>query len=119
VTETTTVQLAQASDGASDDGGGLFGSPFILLIAMLLLMYALIIRPQQRQQKEHKQMVSAVERGDMVVTTGGIHGKVTGVADDILTVEIADRVRVKVNRSAVASRASTENKAADKKEAKS
>ena len=119
MTETTTVQLAQAPDGASDGVGGLFGSPFILLIAMLLLMYALIIRPQQRQQKEHKQMVSAVERGDMVVTNGGIHGKVTGVSDDILTVEIADRVRVKMNRSAVATRTSTEKKPADKKEAKS
>jgi len=119
VTETTTVQLAQAPDGAADGGGGLFGSPFILLIAMLLLMYALIIRPQQRQQKEHKQMVSAVERGDTIVTNGGIHGKVTGIADEVLTVEIADRVRIKVNRSAIATRTSTEKKPADKKEAKS
>ena len=88
----------------SPGGGGLLGSPFLFLAAMLLLMWALIIRPQQRHQKQHKAMLSKVQKGDMVVTSGGIHGKVMGVTDDILTVEIADRVRVKLSRSSVASR---------------
>ncbi len=92
--------VAQESPG----GGGLLGSPFLFLAAMLLLMWALIIRPQQRQQKQHKAMLTQVQKGDMVVTNGGIHGKVTGVTDEILTVEIADRVRVKLSRSSVASR---------------
>lgn len=96
------VQVAQAAPG--DGGGGFLGGPLVLMIAMLLIMYALIIRPQQRQQKEHQKMVDAIQRGDSVVTQGGIHGKVTGLADDIVTVEIADKVRVKINRSAIAGR---------------
>ena len=49
-------------------------------------------------------MLEQVQRGDQIVTSGGMHGRVTGVADDVLTIEIAERVRVKINRSAVASR---------------
>ena len=85
-------------------GGGLLGSPFLFLAAMLLLMWALIIRPQQRQRKEHSKMLSQIQKGDQVVTSGGIHGRVTGVADDVLTVEIADKVRVRLNKSAVSAR---------------
>ncbi len=103
------IQVAQAVPEAAPSGGGGGGFGFFLpLIALFLLMYAIIIRPQQRQQKEQRAMVAAVERGDMVVTSGGIHGKVTGVSDDLLTVEIAERVRVKLNRSAVASRTPAE-----------
>ncbi len=107
------IILAQAVPESAPDGGGGFGGIgfFLPLIALFLLMYAIIIRPQQRQQKEHQKMVAAVQRGDSVVTNGGIHGKVTGVADDVLTVEIAERVRVKLNRSAVASRTSLEKEA--------
>lgn len=106
----STIQLAQAVPDPS--GGGGFGL-FLPLIAFFILMWALIIRPQQKQQKQQKQMISQVAKGDQVVTTGGIHGKVTGVTDDILTVEIAERVRIKVNRSAVATRvaSSEESKA--------
>ena len=95
------VLLAQA---APDGGGGLFGSPILFLGAMLLLMYALIIRPQQRQQKEHRTMLGQIEKGDGIVTSGGVHGRVTGVTDDVLTVEIAPNVRIKLSKSAVASR---------------
>ncbi len=84
------------------------GSPFDLLVPMVaifLIFYFLLIRPQTRKQKEHEAMLSRIERGDNVVTTGGLHGKVIGVTDDVLTVEIAavkgDRVRVKVSRSRV------------------
>lgn len=98
------IVLVQATPEPVPDGGGGPGIGFFLpLIALFLLMYAIVIRPQQRQQKEHREMVSAVQRGDTVVTSGGIHGKVTGVSDDVLTVEIAERVRVKLNRSAVTS----------------
>jgi preprotein translocase subunit YajC len=107
VQEIVLAQTGQESAPSGDGGAGGIGF-FLPLIALFLLMYAIIIRPQQRQQKEHKKMVAAVQRGDTVVTNGGLHGKVTGVADDVLTVEIAERVRVKLNRSAVASRTSVE-----------
>ena len=82
----------------------IFGSPLFIILPTLLLMWAFVFRPQQRQQKELKSMLSQIEKGDTVVTSGGIHGRVTGVADDLLTVEIAPNVRVKLSRSAVATR---------------
>ena len=96
------VELAQTTPDAGS-GSSTFGF-FLPIVAMFLLFYALIIRPQSRQQKQHKKMLEQVTRGDQVVTSGGIHGRVTGVSDDVLTVEIADRVRVKLNKSAVTSR---------------
>ena len=123
--ELQAIQLAQAGpEGAPEEGGGGgLGGIFLPMIALFVIMYALIIRPQQRQQKEHRQMVAAVERGDQVVTSGGLHGKVTGISDDVLTVEIAERVRVKVNRSAISNRTPiekpAEKKAPQKKEARS
>jgi preprotein translocase subunit YajC len=83
------------------------GFPLQLVLMMgglMLLMYALMIRPQQRQEKERKAMLAQVDKGDQIVTTGGIHGRVIGSADDILTVEIAERVRIKLSRSAVQTR---------------
>ncbi len=99
------IQVAQAipsPEGGGPPGAGL--NMFFLLGAMVLFMYALIIRPEQRRRKEHKTMLSEMQRGDMIVTTGGLHGKVTGISDEILTVEIADRVKVKVSASAVTAR---------------
>jgi preprotein translocase subunit YajC len=98
------VMLAQT---APEGGGGAGGLNMLFFIgAMFLLMWALLIRPQQRQQKEHRKMLEQIQRGDQIVTSGGIHGRVTGVSDEVLTVEIAERVRVKLNKSAVTSRSS-------------
>jgi preprotein translocase subunit YajC len=96
------LQLAQAAPGGGGEGPG-FGF-FLPLIAMFLLLYALVIRPQSRQQKDQKKMHSELQRGDHVVTSGGMHGRITGISEDVLTVEIAERVRVKVNRSAIVNR---------------
>jgi preprotein translocase subunit YajC len=72
------------------------------MIAIFGIFYFLLIRPQQKRQKEQEAMIKGIQRGDSVVTAGGLHGKVTGVSDDVLTVEIAalkgERVRVKVAR---------------------
>jgi preprotein translocase subunit YajC len=101
-----------------DDGlGGIVG--FLLpLAAMFLLFWALLIRPQQKQQREHREMLAKLERGDAVVTSGGIHGTISGVADDVLTVEIAPGVRVRIDKSAVGRRAAKVEKKDEKKEAK-
>jgi preprotein translocase subunit YajC len=85
-------------------GGGSGWQPILLMGAVFLGMYALLIYPQRKQQREHEKMLRQVQRGDQVVTSGGIHGKVTGLADDVLTIEIADRVRIRVSRSAIGSR---------------
>lgn len=103
---------------SGQDGlGGIVG--FLLpLAAMFLLFWALLIRPQQKQQREHKEMLAKLERGDAIVTSGGIHGTVSGVTDDVLTVEIAPGVRVKVDKSAVGRRAAKAERKEEKKEAK-
>ena len=67
--------------------------PFIALFA---IMYFLVLRPQQRRVKEHREMVANVRRGDTVVTSGGLIGKVTKVDETEITVEIAENVRVRV-----------------------
>jgi len=82
---------------------GLQPLDFLPFVAIFFIFYFLLIRPQQRRQKDQDQMLSAIEKGDQVVTRGGLHGRVTGVTDDVLTVEIADRVRVKIARSGIES----------------
>ena len=86
-------------------GGQPQGSPLGMLLpigAIFLIFYFLLIRPQQKKQKETEAMIKGVEKGDNVVTVGGLHGKVTGRSDEVLTLEIAvlkgERVRVKVDR---------------------
>jgi preprotein translocase subunit YajC len=92
------------AQGAAPTGGGmdivLQLVPFVLIF---VIMYFLIIRPQQRKARDHQDMLKNVRRGDQVVTTGGIVGKVTMATDDAdLEVEIADGVRVKVARGMIA-----------------
>jgi preprotein translocase subunit YajC len=82
---------------AGAPGAGAAFSQFGFLIIIFLIMYFLLIRPQQKKLKEHRAMVDALRRGDQVITSGGIVGKVTKVQEDgMVEVEIADGVKVKV-----------------------
>lgn len=98
--------------------GGAIGPGFDFLIPIVLIfviMWFLVIRPQQRRVKEHKRMVEAVRRGDVVVTSGGIIGKVTRVFEgDEILVEIAEGVRVKVIRGTLSDVRSKTEPADDK-----
>ena len=88
---------AQAAPSAFDALNSLI-VPTVLIIG---IMYFLMIRPQQKRLKDHQAMIAGIRRGDTVVTSGGILGKVTKVDDQELQVEIADGVRVKVVRGTV------------------
>lgn len=84
------------------------GSPFgafVPIILITMIFYFLLIRPQQKKQKQLEKMIKAIEKGDNVVTSGGLHGKVTGVTDDVLTLDIGgvkgERVKVKVARARI------------------
>jgi preprotein translocase subunit YajC len=92
------VDTAWAQTGAAQGGGW----STLLFIGLLVVFYFLLIRPQQKKQKEHRQMVDTLGVGDEIVTGGGILGKVTEVGDQFLTVEVAERVTVKVQRHTVA-----------------
>jgi preprotein translocase subunit YajC len=94
-----TPAFAQAAPGA---GGGNFLIQLLPFIMILGIMWFLIIRPQQKRLKEHRDMIASIKRGDTVVTSGGIIGKVTRIIGDTeLQVEIADGVKVRVIRSTV------------------
>jgi preprotein translocase subunit YajC len=84
--------------GAQDPLGFLFP-----MAAIMLIFYFLLIRPQQKRQKEHDEMLKTIQKGDRVVTSGGLHGLVTGVAEEVLTVDVGQggSLRVKVDRSKV------------------
>ena len=83
-------------------GGG--GVPFDLLFIVLIFVafYFLLIRPQQKRAKDHRKMVQALAKGDEVVTSGGLLGKISEVGDSFITVEIARGTEVRIQRSSVA-----------------
>lgn len=71
------------------------------IVLMFVIFYFLLIRPQQKRAKEHKAMLESVQRGDEVVTSGGILGKVTALGDEYITIEIAENVKVRLQRQAI------------------
>lgn len=75
--------------------------PLILMGIMFAVFYFLLIRPQVKRQKEHQRMLDALKKGDEVVTRGGLIGKITGITDEILVIELQEKVRVRVRRGAV------------------
>lgn len=75
---------------------------FVPLILMVAIFYFLLIRPQQKKQKDHRQMLSNLQKGDVIVTQGGLQGKITGLTETVATLEIAEKVRVKVQRGYIA-----------------
>jgi len=90
---------AQTAAGASDPLGG--WTSFLPIVLMFVLLYFMMIRPQMKRQKEHKTMLDALQKGDEVVTSGGVAGKVTKVSDAYVGVEIAPNTEVQVQKSAV------------------
>ncbi|MFN3785322.1 MAG: preprotein translocase subunit YajC [Thiothrix sp.] len=91
------------ADGAAPApaGGGL--EMIIMMAVFFAIMYFMIIRPQQKRAKEHKQMLDALNKGDEVVTGGGVLGKVAAITDNFVELTIADNVTIKVQKHAVAS----------------
>jgi len=71
------------------------------LFLIFIVFYFMVFRPQQTKQKEHQRMVSSLEKGDKVVTSGGMHGLVTGLKEKTVYLKIADNVRVEVNRASI------------------
>jgi preprotein translocase subunit YajC len=88
-----------ANPGAAPQGGGLMS--LLPLILIFVILYFLLIRPQQKKAKAHQQFVADLKKGDKVITSGGLYGRITGLTDKYITLEIAEQVRVKVVRSHV------------------
>ena len=93
------LAYAMGTGGSGSSGGeGAGFISFVPLLLMFAIFYFLLIRPQQKKAKEHQVYLSNLKKGDGVVTTGGLHGEITGLTDSVVTLEIADNIRVKVSR---------------------
>jgi len=85
------------------EGGGGMISTIIMFGAIFLIFFFMIIRPQQKRAKEREKMLSNVEKGDKVITSGGLHGVVAGLDEKTLLLQVSDNVKLKFDRSAIAS----------------
>ena len=94
----TDIAYAMGGFGGGGGAGGGDISFIIMMAVVFAIFYFLMIRPQQQKQKDIKKMRESLNHGDTVITVGGIHGKVTGLTDTIVTLEIAEKVRIKISR---------------------
>jgi len=99
------IEMAYAmapQGGQGGQGGGM--SMLFMIVPLFLIFYFLLFRPQKRRADEQKSLLAGLKKGDMVITQGGIHGRVTGLTDSTVTLEIAEKIRVKVSRSHISGR---------------
>jgi preprotein translocase subunit YajC len=92
-------QCAQQPEGGGGSGSGLIGLWPIVLI--FVIFYFLLIRPQQKKQKTHQKMLEAIQKGDRVLTSGGVYGTVVGVKENVVVLKIAENVKVEFAKSAI------------------
>ena len=92
--------MAPPPEGA-DSGSGSLLALLPPMIMMFLIFYFVLIRPQQKKQQEARKMVDELKEGDTVVTLSGIHGTIKKLKDDTVMLQVADNVRVKINRSSI------------------
>ncbi len=82
-------------------GGGDFMTTILMFAVIIAIFYFMILRPQQKRQKERKKLLESMKKGDKVVTAGGLHGTIVGIEDKTLLLQIAENVKVKVERSSI------------------
>jgi len=96
------VVYAMGNLGGSGGGqGGMLG-PLIPLILMFVIFYFLLIRPQQKKAKQQRELLKSLKPGDRVMTSGGIYGRIVSLTDTMVTLEISEKVTIKVGRSFIA-----------------
>ncbi len=100
--ESLVYAMGPPPGGQTGGGNPILG--FLPLIIIFAIFYFLLIRPQQKKAKEHRQFLEALKRGDKVMTAGGLIGRVTDLSDTVVTLEVADKVRVRVARHQIAGR---------------
>ena len=91
--------IAMAPQGG--EGGGSMVSTIIMFGAIFLIFYFMIIRPQQKKSKAREKLLSNLEKGDKVVTSGGIHGIISGLDEKTCLLQVSDNLKIKVERSAI------------------
>lgn len=98
------IDTAYAMGPPAGQGGGDVNTllSFLPMILIFAIFYLLLIRPQQKKAKEHRTLLENLKKGDSVITQGGLYGKIIGIQDQVVTLEIADKVRVRVSRAHIA-----------------
>ena len=96
------ILIAIAPQGGSGGGGSLI-STIIMFGAIFAIFYFMIIRPQQKRAKEREKLLSNIEKGDKIVTSGGVHGTIIGLEEKTALIEVAPNVKIKIERSAIGS----------------
>ena len=98
------LAFAMGAPPAGGEAGGMMAQfqGLIPLVFMFAIFYFLLIRPQQKKAKEHRALLEALKKGDQVVTAGGMHGKVSSLDDQVVTLEIAPGVNIKINKGFIA-----------------
>ncbi|WP_223669107.1 preprotein translocase subunit YajC [Kangiella shandongensis] len=93
--------LLATAAGASGQSGGLM-SFLVMFVPLILIMYFMMIRPQQKKMKQHKEMMGALEKGDEVMTTGGIIGKISKIKDDYVVLSLSEGMDIKFQKASIA-----------------
>jgi preprotein translocase subunit YajC len=91
------------AQGVPADATSFLQGPVVPMVMILAVIYFLVMRPQQQKAKEHREMLANLKRNDDVITAGGLYGKIVGLTDRIVTLEIAPNVKVRVDRPQIAS----------------
>ncbi len=98
-----TIAYAQGQRPADESSQGLFDPSFMIMMMIIFaIFYFLVFKPQQNKAKEEQEMRNSLKKGDRVITSSGIFGRITGIHEDNITLEIADKVRIKILRGNIA-----------------
>ncbi len=95
------IEDAYAMTGGGGGGPDAFTGFVVPLIIVMGIFYFILIRPQLKRQKQHQNMLASLSKGDRVITTGGIHGMVVGLKDDVVTLKIAENTKIEISKSAI------------------
>lgn len=95
------MELLIAMAPSGEGGGGSLVSTLIMFGAIFLIFYFMIIRPQQKKAKDRDKLLSNLEKGDKVVTSGGIHGIISGLDEKTVLLQVSDNLKIKMERSAI------------------
>ncbi len=105
------IALAAGQEGAAQQPTGIMAmlaNPLTMMVIIFAIFYVLIIRPQQKRQKEHDTMLRNLAKGDRIVTSGGIYGTIISLTDRDVFLQVDDRVKIKLQRSAIADKVKDE-----------
>jgi preprotein translocase subunit YajC len=99
------ILMAPAPSGGAGGGDGMSSiiQTVAMMAAIIFIFYFMMIRPQQKRQKEHQRLLNEIKSGDKVVTSSGIHGTVSSVEDSVVVLTVADNVRMRFEKAAIAS----------------